>query len=184
MGLIRFLVVIVYCDEVLRTSRDELRENSYFSFIKANSKFDGSWKRTAWYYVQVFKKSSTTFLWDQVSWYGFDWNRRKLHQRQFVSWLGFFFFRLFVFLMLFLPFLTEMVMKSSNAFVEWNRRGYTKYSVGGNWSRTKPPFCDSSVWGTSPFKENEIRSWRQRCWHDFLVASVSLGWDFCCPHWL
>lgn len=28
------------------------------------------------------------------------------------------FFRLFVFLMLFLPFLTEMVMKSSNAFVE------------------------------------------------------------------
>lgn len=29
-----------------------------------------------------------------------------------------FFFRLFVFLMLFLPFLTEMVMKSSNAFVE------------------------------------------------------------------
>lgn len=30
------------CDEVLRTSRDELRENSYFSFIKANSKFDGS----------------------------------------------------------------------------------------------------------------------------------------------
>lgn len=160
MGLIRFLVVIVYCDEVLRTSRDELRENSYFSFIKANSKFDGSWKRTAWYYVQVFKKSSTTFLWDQVSWYGFDWNRRKLHQRQFVSWLCFVFFRLFVFLMLFLSFLTEMVMKSSNAFVEWNRRGYTKYSVGGNWSRTKPPFCDSSVWGTSPFKENEIRSWR------------------------
>ena len=42
MSLIRFLVVIVYCDEVLRTSRDELRENSYFSFIKANSKFDGS----------------------------------------------------------------------------------------------------------------------------------------------
>lgn len=41
-GLIRFLVVIVYCDEVLRTSRDELRENSYFSFIKANSKFGGS----------------------------------------------------------------------------------------------------------------------------------------------
>lgn len=30
----------------------------------------------------------------------------------------FFFFRLFVFLMLFFPFLTEMVMKSSNAFVE------------------------------------------------------------------
>lgn len=29
-----------------------------------------------------------------------------------------FFFRLFVFLMLFFPFLTEMVMKSSNAFVE------------------------------------------------------------------
>lgn len=29
-----------------------------------------------------------------------------------------FFFRLFVFLMLFLPFLTEMVMKSSKAFVE------------------------------------------------------------------
>lgn len=28
------------------------------------------------------------------------------------------FFRLFVFLMLFLPFLTEMIMKSSNAFVE------------------------------------------------------------------
>lgn len=42
MGLIRFLVVIVYFDEVLRTSRDELRENSYFSFIKANSKFGGS----------------------------------------------------------------------------------------------------------------------------------------------
>ena len=42
MGLIRFLVVIVYCDEVLRTSRDELRENSYFSFIQANSKFHGS----------------------------------------------------------------------------------------------------------------------------------------------
>ena len=42
MGLIRFLVVIVYGDEVLRTSRDELRGNSYFSFIKANSKFDGS----------------------------------------------------------------------------------------------------------------------------------------------
>lgn len=32
----------VYGDEVLRTSRDELRGNSYFSFIKANSKFDGS----------------------------------------------------------------------------------------------------------------------------------------------
>ena len=29
-----------------------------------------------------------------------------------------FFFRLFVFLMLFFPFLTEMVMKSSNAFAE------------------------------------------------------------------
>ena len=152
MGLIRFLVVIVYCDEVLRTSRDELRENSYFSFIKANSKFDGSWKRTAWYYVQEI--------------------------------LNNFFVRSSLFLMLFFPFLTEMVMKSSNAFAEWNRRGYTKYSVWGNWSRTKPPFCDSSVWWISPFKEHEIRSWRQRCWHDLLVASVSLGWDFCCPHWL
>ena len=29
-----------------------------------------------------------------------------------------FFFRLFVFLMLFFPFLTEMVLKSSNAFAE------------------------------------------------------------------